>query len=316
MSTSSLYTRSQIPTPYSSRPDHRMFANRAVRRRAGVSISDTEKFAAQTSDTVESSVRDNLCWGRTSPSAHPGKHRDGQEVDLVDNVVLALRHKQRARARRAAHVATLSISTDTDVNVPELVRSTASSPASSGPPTPVIPDDSLANGFVDFPEISLCCSSHASPTTPHLNTHASNFGVKFPRSCSKRPEAREKERATSRPPCPSTYHSRPSRSRSSIWRQSLSRSSTPHKPSPQVPSPVTTSSKTIDVLIKRLPPLPRFNPFVRMRSESLSSIMHLDKWTISERQTNDHLSSLVRPRRKSTSMLCKKGSGLSHPAIF
>lgn len=160
-----------------------MFANRAVRRRAGVSISDTEKFAAQTSDTVESSVRDNLCWGRTSPSAHPGKHRDGQgqtdmhafvralaltggtEVDLVDNVVLALRHKQRARARRAAHVATLSISTDTDVNVPELVRSTASSPASSGPPTPVIPDDSLANGFVDFPEISLCCSSHASPTT-------------------------------------------------------------------------------------------------------------------------------------------------------
>ncbi|KAI9065889.1 hypothetical protein FKP32DRAFT_1590207 [Trametes sanguinea] len=187
-----------------------------------------------------------------------------EESYITENVAEVLRHKQRMRARQAldslatssgeyrlrGHSRSLSSSSS----------STASSPASSPPSTPrLMPVD------LPFPEQGdelVVIESMRSRSDSNTSTGGAEGLSMLLLSPSK---------ASSGP------HHRPSRSRSSIIQKSLSRasraSSRSSVASTPPPSTSTMSTSAIMDLVKRLAPLPRFNPYRRARAESMSALV-------------------------------------------
>ncbi|KAJ3489598.1 hypothetical protein NLI96_g1998 [Meripilus lineatus] len=87
---------------------------------------------------------------------------------------------------------------------------------------------------------------------------------------------------------------RPCQSKSSQWRRNACTPSI----SPTTPSSVSVHRNAADelLILKSLKPLPRFNPFLRPRAESMSSIIDATR----RKRSSDLASSSGRPRRHST----------------
>ncbi|KAI0778336.1 hypothetical protein BD413DRAFT_105954 [Trametes elegans] len=178
-----------------------------------------------------------------------------QDTYGTENVAEALRLKQRMRAR-------LALNTVAELNAcgpPQLIPSSpsssvSSSPASSPPSTPRLgPVDvhspAQRGRRRDLVAIQGYSSSSAFPR--HDESYLAD------------PRAR-----------PVSKH-RPSRSRSSLLHRSLSRHSSRNAIASPPPPPVTASSSTAAIMdfVKRLAPLPRFNPYRRARAESMSAVV-------------------------------------------
>ncbi|OJT15923.1 Surfeit locus protein 1 [Trametes pubescens] len=183
---------------------------------------------------------------------------ESSESYSTEDVTKALRHKQRMQARHALKTrATENVYTPR--RLPELVPShpwsCTSSPANSPPPTPRLrPVD------IPFPEQSrdLVASDAGSSGGGYL-------GV------AERVRLYEEQARAAQSPFVAVKKRRPYQCRSSVVQRILSRpSSRGSMVSPSPPPPATPASAIMD-MVRRLPPLPRFNPYRRARAESMSS---------------------------------------------
>ncbi|KAH9858038.1 hypothetical protein C2E23DRAFT_160830 [Lenzites betulinus] len=173
----------------------------------------------------------------------------------TENVLEALRLKQRMKARQALKTMYTENglpSREPPELIPSYPSSCASSPANSPPPTPrLLPVDQ------PFPRKSP--NLITSKTEASKGHHNRQPGV----------EKEYTRVAASRGSTPKKSQ-RPSQSRSSLLQRSLSRHSSRGSMITSSP-PATRSSSTIMEIMRRLPPLPRFNPYMRTRAESTSS---------------------------------------------
>ncbi|KAI0830465.1 hypothetical protein BC628DRAFT_869704 [Trametes gibbosa] len=196
----------------------------------------------------------------------------------TENVAEALRVKQRTRARQALKNVSLGNET-TPHELPELVLSypsCVSSPANLPPPTPrLLPIDlSCTQKSPDLVALEATSSQ-----VQRDQNHQSVFEEDYTREAMPRGDTSKRSH-------------RPSQSHSSLLHRSLPQKlSRDSMSSPSPPATGNASSFIVDI-IRRLPPLPRFDPHRRARAESTSSV------TFSGRhELNGRLCGLV-PRRR------------------
>ncbi|KAI8981374.1 hypothetical protein BD414DRAFT_492476 [Trametes punicea] len=185
-----------------------------------------------------------------------------EETYSTENVAEALRIKQRMKAWQALKSVAMGgerHAWERPGHYPLPSSSNASSPESSPPSTPppmptgmpVFVDSDRGNGCI------LAGSSRGRYDHVTSTTHGEERAV----------------RSTS--PCGGSLQRqyRPSRSRSSVIQRSLSRHSSRSSMTSASPVSATSSTSNIMEFVRRLAPLPRFNPYRRTRAESMTSIV-------------------------------------------
>ncbi|KAI0669750.1 hypothetical protein C8Q78DRAFT_142803 [Trametes maxima] len=202
-------------------------------------------------------------WGTSTTPA--------QEPYYTENVVEALRRKQRMKARQALEFVATSRSPPS-LRPPELVPPSPSSSCASSPPNSPLLSPTPMHLAEQPSQANVFLESRA-PRGRQLSPRKSPGGHEirpFPLSL---PRTARLSGGVELGP------RRPSRSRSSIIRHSLSRHSSKSSMVSCSPAPVTTTANTAAIMdfVKRLAPLPRFNPYRRTRAESTSSVVDLHR---------------------------------------
>ncbi|KAI0361453.1 hypothetical protein OH77DRAFT_429537 [Trametes cingulata] len=203
-----------------------------------------------------------------------------------ENVAEVLKLKQRLRAWRALQAAAAS-GMPSSGEPPELVTSSPStscfsSPTSSPPTTPrMLPDD------LPFPSQQDCGGDSVQEAGPSRSLW---LGRSMMRAAGPAPP--NPARVTDHQGASGKKH-RPPRSRSSVIHRSLSRHSSQGSVSSTSSSAsATTSTVAIMELMRRLAPLPRFNPYRRVRAQSMTAVID-----DAGRELGDTLCGLL-PRRR------------------
>ncbi|OBZ68604.1 hypothetical protein A0H81_11452 [Grifola frondosa] len=239
-----------------------------------------------------------------------------EEVRTQKVVEQMLRDQECSRSRRITRTASLlsNISTGQSCDVPKAPQpSIFSSYMRIDKPTPVRPSPLVLAGHNGIPFArtsragSIC--SHSSgcspcvplrPSTPEALKTVDKWLSNVDRGSA----------ASSRSSSPRRTAMRPPRSQSSRLLHGLSRPSTPRKKVSSISS-VTTAGSSANILhiIKRLPPIPGFNPFIRARAESMSSIIDLRKRNSKNNESTAVDPVLItRPRSKSDTGVLLRGS--------
>ncbi|KAH9950881.1 hypothetical protein B0H21DRAFT_406514 [Amylocystis lapponica] len=264
---SPLYTHPRIPTLYTSQPG----SSRTVQTSPMPQINMRE---------VATSAAESLPKRKWQPpKAHQlleNKSCSAQkeeEVHFLGDVARFLRHQQRANASLYSRNIAIWGSTDDGCDLPDLVDSNYSSPASSCATTPTVSrfgsaSDHVVGGPWHFNDVA---ARMRSPPVPRAQIRSSKPEVITAHIVQKP----DRGYVIANPPSPRKKPARPTRSQASRLNRGFNAiSHTSRGPSTTADnrgaSSLPSESNTVTFPLQRLAPLPRFNPLVRLRAESLS----------------------------------------------